>query len=93
MQDSAAIASVHSALFPSHGATPLRKLPSINGAAIYVKDESLRFGLPAFKVLGASWALCSALRREWGVEPDDVLALRRRAADDPLTVVAATDGE
>ena len=93
MQDSKAIASVHSALFPSHGVTPLIQLPSINGASIYVKDESHRFGLPAFKVLGASWALCSTLSKLWGVDVDDVTGLRRRAAKDPLLVVAATDGK
>ena len=31
-------------------------------AAVLVKDESNRFGLPAFKVLGASWATERALR-------------------------------
>ena len=31
-------------------------------AAVLVKDESNRFGLPAFKVLGASWAIERTLR-------------------------------
>ena len=31
-------------------------------AAVAVKDESDRFELPAFKVLGASWAVERALR-------------------------------
>ncbi len=33
-------------------------------AAVSVKDESDRLGLPAFKVLGAAWAVERALRRE-----------------------------
>ncbi|MCW3066584.1 MAG: hypothetical protein JWN32_3756 [Solirubrobacterales bacterium] len=35
--------------------------------AVAVKDESDRLGLPAFKVLGASWAVECALRDEPGV--------------------------
>jgi len=34
-------------------ATPLHTLPG----RVYVKDESARFGLNAYKILGASWAL------------------------------------
>lgn len=42
--------------------TPLKNLASHLGVArIWVKDESHRFGLNAFKVLGASYALTSAL--------------------------------
>ena len=36
-------------------------------AAVHLKDESNRFGLPAFKVLGASWAVERALRAHPGV--------------------------
>ena len=45
--------------------TPLVPLPSVATAldlgTVLVKDESLRFGLPAFKMLGASWAVHRAL--------------------------------
>ena len=45
--------------------TPLRDLPALAGelglGAVAVKDESDRLGLPAFKVLGASWAIERAL--------------------------------
>ena len=48
--------------------TPLRDLPAIAAAlglrAVAVKDESDRLGLPAFKVLGASWAVERALREQ-----------------------------
>jgi diaminopropionate ammonia-lyase len=50
--------------------TPLRELPGIADAlgvgAVLVKDESNRLGLPAFKILGASWAVERAL----GEQPD-----------------------
>ncbi|HEX7188338.1 MAG TPA: diaminopropionate ammonia-lyase [Actinomycetes bacterium] len=52
---------------------------------VLVKDESLRLGLPAFKSLGASWAIHRALRAR----------LRRDAegpSGSPVTLVAATDG-
>jgi len=46
---------------PGYGATPLHQLPSLARALgvgqILVKDEGHRFGLKAFKGLGASWAL------------------------------------
>lgn len=48
---SRAAASFHASL-PGYAPTPVRRL----GAAL-VKDESNRLGLPAFKVLGASWAI------------------------------------
>ncbi len=46
--------------------TPLRDLPRVAAglgfARVALKDESDRLGLPAFKVLGASWAVERALR-------------------------------
>jgi diaminopropionate ammonia-lyase len=62
---------------------------------LVVKLEVERFGLPAFKVLGASWAICRALSARAGRdEPaatfDD---LRELAAEQPdVTLVTATDG-
>jgi diaminopropionate ammonia-lyase len=59
--------SFHRAL-PGYAPTPLRDLPSVAAelglARVAVKDESDRLGLPAFKVLGASWAVERALREE-----------------------------
>ncbi|MFC8917138.1 diaminopropionate ammonia-lyase [Streptomyces sp. NPDC057116] len=66
--------------------TPLTELPPLAGelgvGRVYVKDESSRLGLPAFKALGASWAV------------HRVLAERRRRDGEgaPLTLVTATDG-
>jgi diaminopropionate ammonia-lyase len=46
----------HEAL-PAYAPTPVREV-----GGVLVKDESNRLGLPAFKVLGASWAVERALR-------------------------------
>ena len=65
-----------------YAATPLVDLPALASELgvghVAAKDESLRLGLPAFKALGASWAIHRALRD--------------RAAATPVTVVTATDG-
>lgn len=53
---SRAAAAFHASL-PGYAPTPMRKL-----GEVLVKDESNRLGLPAFKVLGASWAIECLLR-------------------------------
>ncbi len=83
-------------------ATPLLSMAStaeaIGVEAIYVKDESHRFGLNAFKPLGASYAifrlLSSAARRRLGRElaPRDLQNNELLGALGPLTFCAATDG-
>jgi diaminopropionate ammonia-lyase len=54
------------ATLSGYAPTPLRALPGVAAelglAAVALKDESDRLGLPAFKVLGASWAVERALR-------------------------------
>ena len=51
---------------PGYRATPVRELAAVAAelgvAAVGVKDESDRLGLPAFKVLGAAWAIERELR-------------------------------
>jgi diaminopropionate ammonia-lyase len=85
---------------PGYAVTPLRELPAIATSQgierVYVKDEATRLGLPAFKMLGASWAIYRVLSERLGLEPDNwatiddlnslVAPLR------PLTLAAATDG-
>lgn len=55
----------HRAL-PGYAPTPIRSLDHLAAefglAAVHLKDESDRFGLPAFKILGASWATERTLR-------------------------------
>jgi diaminopropionate ammonia-lyase len=57
---------------PDYAVTPLIELPALAGelgvGRLLVKDESSRLGLPAFKVLGASWACHQVLLRQPGVE-------------------------
>jgi diaminopropionate ammonia-lyase len=58
-------AAFHRAL-PGYAPTPVHQFDAIASelgvAAVQVKDESSRLGLPAFKILGASWAVERALR-------------------------------
>ena len=57
-------AAFHAAL-PGYRPTPLHRLVAVAGelglGEVAIKDESDRLGLPAFKVLGASWAVERAL--------------------------------
>jgi diaminopropionate ammonia-lyase len=85
---------------PGYRPTPLRRLRSaerIFGVrAVWVKDESDRFGLPAFKVLGAAWAvyreLCERLGMGAAARPD-IAGLSERIAElGPIDLVTATDG-
>lgn len=80
--------------------TPLVEAPAVASrlgvGQVWVKDESSRLGLPAFKTLGASWASYRALEEHVG-EPisewSTVDELAERLADvRPMTLCAATDG-
>ena len=61
-----------------------------------MKDESARLGLPAFKVLGASWAVRQVLAGhgpDGAAPPPGLAGLRALAAGWPdLVLVTATDG-
>jgi diaminopropionate ammonia-lyase len=52
---------------PGYAPTPLTEVPAIAAelgvGRVFVKDESARMGLSAFKVLGASWAVHQVLSR------------------------------
>jgi diaminopropionate ammonia-lyase len=77
---------------PGYAPTPLVEARSaaaaLGVARVLVKDESNRFGLPAFKVLGASWAAYRALRERDGERP---AALRERLGGRPR-LACATEG-
>jgi diaminopropionate ammonia-lyase len=81
---------------PGYRATPLIELADLAAelgiGAVAVKDESNRLGLPAFKILGASWAVDCALSRYSGFEAParDLIELRERTS--PVTLVTATEG-
>ena len=78
----AAEARAFHAGLPGYAPTPLVEVPAIASelgvGQVFVKDESARMGLAAFKVLGASWAVHQVLSRQ--------------SAPGPVTLVAATDG-
>ncbi|NLW70895.1 MAG: diaminopropionate ammonia-lyase [Eubacteriaceae bacterium] len=61
------IRSFHQSL-PAYRPTPLISLKALAETlgvkAIYIKDESHRFGLNAFKALGASWAMEKLIKEE-----------------------------
>jgi diaminopropionate ammonia-lyase len=78
--------------------TPLVDLPEIASelgvARLVVKDESSRLGLPAFKMLGASWAVYRCLAELCDEPPEPTLeALREKVTElSTITLVTATDG-
>jgi diaminopropionate ammonia-lyase len=59
-------AAAYHASLTGYDYTPLRELGDLAHelglGAVFAKDESARLGLPAFKVLGASWAVEQAVR-------------------------------
>jgi diaminopropionate ammonia-lyase len=86
------------ASMPGYYATRLVELPALAAdlgvGAVLVKDESDRLGLPAFKILGASWAVNCALSRRGGFDTPatDLPELRERVGNAAITLVTATDG-
>jgi diaminopropionate ammonia-lyase len=83
---------------PGYAPTPLVSAPALAArlgiSELLIKDESCRMGLPAFKILGASWAVARALTtRLGGLAPWKTVAdLRAQVAPHGLTFAAATDG-
>jgi diaminopropionate ammonia-lyase len=93
------IACFHRRL-PGYRPTPLlravRLAAELGVGELLVKCESERFGLPAFKMLGASWATYRAVCQHLGDEPgpwEDVDELARLLKGLlPFRLAAATDG-
>ncbi len=87
--------------FPAYNETPLAKLDqlakSLGLANVWVKDESYRFGLNAFKVLGGSYAMGVYLAHRLGIDPSEIsyeklVSPEAKAKLGELTFVTATDG-
>jgi len=87
--------------FPQYSETPLTKLPHMASylgvKEVYVKDESYRFGLNAFKVLGGSFAIAGYISKETGKDvselPYSVLTSEQlRKEFGQATFFTATDG-
>jgi diaminopropionate ammonia-lyase len=94
-----AVGRFHETL-PGYRPTPLLALDQMARRlgldGLWLKDESRRFGLKAFKILGASYAVCATLADRLAMPPPLVFeafreaGTRRRLSD--LTLVAASDG-
>ena len=87
--------------FPIYAPTPLAALPEtakmLGIGEIYVKDESHRFGLNAFKVLGGSYAIGNYLARKLGKPLTEtgyavLTAPETREVLGDITFITATDG-
>ena len=87
--------------FPQYSKTPLTKLEKmadfLGVKEVYVKDESYRFGLNAFKVLGGSFAMARYIAKETGKDvselPYSVLTSDKlREEFCQATFFTATDG-
>ena len=87
--------------FPEYKETPLADLKNLAAylgvGGLYVKDESYRFGLNAFKVLGGSFAIGSYIAKKLGMSIENLPyavmtsgAIRQKLGQ--VTFVTATDG-
>ena len=87
--------------FPEYRVTPLVDLKNLAKElgikSIHVKDESYRFGLNAFKVLGGSYAIGSCIAKTLGMDISDLPYVKMTGEEiknklGNLTFVTATDG-
>ncbi len=87
--------------FPMYQVTPLARLKNLaqhcHFAEILVKDESYRFGLNAFKVLGGSYAVGEILAKNLGKDLNDVdfkelSSEQAREKIGNITLASTTDG-
>lgn len=87
--------------FDEYSITPLVQLNALaqelGVKGIYVKDESYRFGLNAFKVLGGSYAIAREIGSRIGLAEAEMTLARLLAPEvkerlGTLTFVTATDG-
>ena len=87
--------------FPQYTVTPLAKLDGMAGelglGGLYVKDESYRFGLNAFKVLGGSFAMARYIAQKTGKDVsettyDYLTSDKLRQEFGQATFFTATDG-
>lgn len=91
-----AILPFHQAL-PDYAITPLTPLKDLakelGVGHVFVKDEGSRFGLPAFKILGASWAVYRAIAAQTGQPTTTSLEdLSKVANGKGIRVVTTSEG-
>lgn len=83
---------------PDYGKTPLLELPAkfnelLGVGTILLKDESHRFGLPSYKILGASWGCICTVTQSLGILPTAPLPeIKQLVAVAQCTLHTATDG-
>ena len=83
---------------PSYAHTPLLEISgpladTVGLHRIFLKDESNRFGLPAFKILGASWASYRAVLKHLDIPPDTPIeAIKHAARGNNVSLYASTEG-
>lgn len=86
---------------PVYGETPLARLDSYAKShglgAVYVKDESYRFGLNAFKALGGSYCIAGYIAKQLDLDPSEITfekltdpSVKEKLGE--LTFVTCTDG-
>lgn len=89
------------ASFPMYRETPLterkKTAEALGLGTVYIKDESYRFGLNAFKVLGGSYAIGSYLAGKLGKTIDEMpyeklVSEKTKKELGDITFVTATDG-
>lgn len=87
--------------FPEYEITPLQSLKELSEklgvSKIWVKDESYRFGLNAFKVLGGSYAVAKYLAKKLNMDISELSFEKLRSKEikeklGDITFVTATDG-
>ena len=86
---------------PGYCPTPLLKLRSLASQcgvrSFFVKDESFRFGLNAFKALGGSWCIASLMTERLGLDTTDCSFAKLNEPEihekiKDVTFITATDG-
>lgn len=87
--------------FPDYSVTPLIELPQLSKYlginSIYIKDESYRFGLNAFKALGGTYCIGRYIANKLAVDIEELSfqklqskSVKEQIGD--ITFVTATDG-
>lgn len=84
------------ATLPGYAPTPLVEVPELveqlGVGAVWVKDESARLDIAAFKILGASWAVARVVAERVEATVTDLDSVRLAAAGSGIELVTATDG-
>lgn len=100
MEKTKKVVKFHSS-FNEYKPTPLVNLAGladeIGVATIYVKDESKRFDLNAFKVLGGSYGIANGIAERLGLDIDDITIEKLKSPEikeqlQGITFATATDG-